>query len=286
MNQALRDEVRKLFETEKVKSVLGYRQHPLTGEVTPVIIKSADEADQLIFDKRCVYNLSRAVLADMDGPVGVVLKGCDGRALNMRITENDFPREHVVGIAVACQGVVDTATDDLSERCQRCHMRMSPIADVTIGDESAVGKPTKTRAEFVDEIRAMNPKQRATFWKDTFAPCTHCYACRQACPLCNCKVCITDKNNPQWIETSPKPSSNMMWHLIRAFHHAGRCVDCGECERACPEGIKMHLLDLCIAEDVEEMFGFVTGVEDGAQWQFLLYDPNDPDSWLGGPERG
>jgi ferredoxin len=28
-----------------------------------------------------------------------------------------------------------------------------------------------------------------------------------------------------------------MFHMIRAFHVAGRCTDCGECSRVCPQGI-------------------------------------------------
>jgi ferredoxin len=97
---------------------------------------------------------------------------------------------------------------------------------------------------------------------------------------------VTDQNAPRWIEQTAKPSSNLMWHMIRAFHHAGRCVDCGECQRACPEGVPMHLLDLCLAEDVEELFDFKTGVKQGGKWPFLLFNPEDPDSWLGGPHRG
>jgi len=284
MTGALREAVKKLFADGKVKTVIGYREHPLSGAVVPALIKSADQADELIFDARCRPNLTRAVLKDMEGPVGVVVKGCDGRSLNMRITEHDFDRSHVVPIAVACQGVEQDG--ELEERCTRCGIRISPIADVTIGDPKAVGKPTAKRAEFIEKIRAMKPVERAAFWRETFAACTHCYACREACPLCSCKVCITDKNMPQWIETVPKASSNMVWHMIRAFHHAGRCVDCGECQRACPEDIPMHLLDLCLADDIDELFGFVCGAEEGAEWPFLLYDPSDPDSWLGGPNRG
>ena len=264
--------------------MIGFGEHPLTKEVVPTRIKSADEVNRLIFDDRCVYNLARVVTKDMEGPVGIVLKGCDGRSLNMRITENDFERSHVVPIAIACDGV--RGEDGQADRCQRCTIRVSPIAEITVGDEASVGKPTKKRSDYIQKIVDMKPAERAAFWKDAFSACTHCYACREACPLCNCTTCITDKNVPQWIENSPKASSNMMWHLIRAFHHAGRCVDCGECERACPEDIPMHLLDLCLANDVDELFGFVTGAEENAKWPFLLYDPNDPDSWLGGPNRG
>jgi len=285
MNQELQQAVQRLFQEGKVKTVIGYREHPATKAVVPARISSAEDASTLIFDRRCVYNLTRQVARDLPGPVGVVVKGCDGRSLSMRITELDFPRGHVVPIAVACSGVLGEGRD-MAERCERCRVRVSPIADVTVGDPKACGAATRTRKDAIQIVATMTPMERAQFWRRSFEHCTHCFACREACPLCNCSVCITDKNVPQWIERAPKGSSNMMWHLIRAFHHAGRCVDCGECERACPEGIPMHLLDLCMNEDVEEMFGFVTGAKEGEKWPILSHKPDDPDSWLGGGHRG
>ncbi|MGC9983321.1 MAG: hypothetical protein ABSF35_06785 [Polyangia bacterium] len=285
MNQSLRENVKHLFAEGKVKSVLGYREHPLSKAVVATLITRPEDADTLIFDYRCVQNLARGLTRDLPLPVGIVVKGCDGRAVSMRITEGDFAREQIVAIAVACPGVkADGKTFD--ERCQRCEMHVSPLADVTVGDVSALPKPEKTRAETIAKIKAMTPAERFEFWQKAFEPCTHCYACREVCPLCNCAVCVTDQNAPRWIEQTAKPSSNLMWHMIRAFHHAGRCVDCGECQRACPEGVPMHLLDLCLAEDVEELFDFKTGIKQGDKWPFLLFNPEDPDSWLGGPHRG
>jgi len=285
VNQSLRENVKHLFAEGKVKSVLGYREHPLSKAVVATLITRPEDADTLIFDYRCVQNLARGLTRDLPLPVGIVVKGCDGRAVSMRITEGDFAREQIVAIAVACPGVkADGKTFD--ERCQRCEMHVSPLADVTVGDVSALPKPEKTRAETIAKIKAMTPAERFEFWQKAFEPCTHCYACREVCPLCNCVVCVTDQNAPRWIEQTAKPSSNLMWHMIRAFHHAGRCVDCGECQRACPEGVPMHLLDLCLAEDVEELFDFETGVKQGGKWPFLLFNPEDPDSWLGGPHRG
>jgi ferredoxin len=285
VNQSLRENVKHLFAEGKVKSVLGYREHPLSKAVVATLITRPEDADTLIFDYRCVQNLARGLTRDLPLPVGIVVKGCDGRAVSMRITEGDFAREQIVAIAVACPGVkADGKTFD--ERCQRCEMHVSPLADVTVGDVSALPKPEKTRAETIAKIKAMTPAERFEFWQKAFEPCTHCYACREVCPLCNCAVCVTDQNAPRWIEQTAKPSSNLMWHMIRAFHHAGRCVDCGECQRACPEGVPMHLLDLCLAEDVEELFDFKTGIKQGDKWPFLLFNPEDPDSWLGGPHRG
>jgi formate dehydrogenase (coenzyme F420) beta subunit len=285
VNAALRETVKRLFAEGKVKSVIGYREHPLTKAAVATFITRAEDADKLIFDDRCVQNLARVLAKDLPMPVGIVVKGCDGRAVNMRITEGDFTREQIVFIAVACPGVRADGKV-LDERCTRCEVHLSPLADVVIGDVDTLPKAEKTRAETIAKIKAMGPAERFAFWSKAFEACTRCYACREVCPLCNCTTCVTDQNSPRWIEQTAKPSSNLMWHMIRAFHHAGRCVDCGECQRACPEGVPMHLLDLCLAEDVEELFDFRTGLKEGNKWPFLMFDPQDPDSWLGGPHRG
>ncbi|NIM03303.1 coenzyme F420 hydrogenase, partial [bacterium] len=58
-------------------------------------------------------------------------------------------------------------------------------------------------------------------------------------PLCYCSECITEKTMPQWIVSSPSLKGNTFWNVIRAFHLAGRCIDCGECERVCPVNIPL-----------------------------------------------
>ena len=46
-----------------------------------------------------------------------------------------------------------------------------------------------------------------------------------------------------------------MFHIIRAFHVAGRCTDCGECSRVCPQGIPLHLLNRKFIKDIDELYG-------------------------------
>ena len=253
MNQSLREAVKRLFAEGKVKSVLGYREHPLSKCRGGNSHHPARGRGHPHFRRALRAESGPRITRDLPLPVGIVVKGCDGRAVSMRITEGDFAREQIVAIAVACAGVKADGKTWI-ERCQRCEVHVSPLADVAVGDVSALPKPEKTRAETIARIKAMTPAERFAFWQKAFEPCTHCYACREVCPLCNCTVCVTDQNAPRWIEQTAKPSSNLMWHMIRAFHHAGRCVDCGECQRACPEGVPMHLLDLCLAEDVQELF--------------------------------
>lgn len=43
-----------------------------------------------------------------------------------------------------------------------------------------------------------------------------------------------------------------MFHIIRAFHVAGRCTDCGECSRVCPQGIPLHLFNRKFIKDIDE----------------------------------
>ena len=46
-----------------------------------------------------------------------------------------------------------------------------------------------------------------------------------------------------------------MFHIIRAFHVAGRCTDCGECSRVCPQRIPLHLLNRKFIKDINEIYG-------------------------------
>ena len=46
-----------------------------------------------------------------------------------------------------------------------------------------------------------------------------------------------------------------MFHLIRSFHVAGRCTDCGECTRVCPQNIPLHLINRKYIKDINEFYG-------------------------------
>ncbi len=50
------------------------------------------------------------------------------------------------------------------------------------------------------------------------------------------------------------------FHLGRAYHQAGRCVGCNECERVCPMEIPISLLNGKLAQEVEAAFGYRAGL--------------------------
>ena len=53
-----------------------------------------------------------------------------------------------------------------------------------------------------------------------------------------------------------------MFHIIRAFHVAGRCTDCGECSRVCPQGIPLHLFNRKFIKDIDTFYGEYQAGED------------------------
>ena len=67
-----------------------------------------------------------------------------------------------------------------------------------------------------------------------------------------------------------------MFHIIRAFHVAGRCTDCGECSRVCPQNIPLHLLNRKFIKDINEIYGeYVAGAEAGSRAPLVNFDTED-----------
>ena len=69
-----------------------------------------------------------------------------------------------------------------------------------------------------------------------------------------------DESKPQWVGKSLDNTDLRTFHFLRAFHLAGRCTDCGACERACPVGIKVRQFTKKLEKDVWERYQFEAGV--------------------------
>ena len=94
----------------------------------------------------------------------------------------------------------------------------------------------------LDRLEAMSREERWAFWQKELSRCMKCYACRSSCPMCYCEHCTMDCNRPQWVPVASHGLGNLEYHMVRTMHLAGRCVECGDCGRACPVGIPVHLL--------------------------------------------
>ncbi len=121
-------------------------------------------------------------------------------------------------------------------------------------------------------MEQMSLAERAAFWENEFARCIRCKACRNVCPLCYCQnQCLLDTRVPKWAKERVDAGSNLWFHLIRAFHLAGRCTECGECARVCPVNIPVNLLPMKMNEELFELFGWRTGVSEDEKSPLMTF---------------
>jgi ferredoxin len=293
---AMRQKARELLDSGEVAVVIGYGWNKKKTRTTPVFITKPEDTDRLIFNPRCVNTLPVYLTRknkDIQalGRPAIVAKGCDIRTIAVLISEGQVKREDVHIIGMTCDGVVykqelwdgELKPEIMPTKCHNCDVRNPHIADTVIGDSTdftAPEKPTGMVYDKIGQIDAMNPKERWDFWLEEFNRCIKCYACRQVCPLCYCERCITEKNLPQWIETSAHPRGNLSWNLIRAMHLAGRCTFCGECERSCPTNIPLNLVNQKLALTVDDSFGYRSGYDEKEHPPMIVFSPDDKDDFI------
>jgi formate dehydrogenase (coenzyme F420) beta subunit len=289
----LRDVARRLLADGTVRVIIGWED--ARRGARPVFVTSPDGADRLIFDERCVHNLvtylnpRRDSVAEL-GKIGLVIKGCDAKAVAGLLREAQLTREDVVLIGVRCGGVLEEAelsqaiplsADNVAPRCHGCDNREPSLVDHLVGDaRPEPPRPITTIDERVAALEALPLAERWAFWTEQFSKCVRCHACRQVCPLCVCERCVADKTMPQWIESSPHPRGNLSWNVTRALHLAGRCVGCGECERFCPVGIPLSLVNRKLQEIVAERYGYTVSDDPGAKAPIGDYRLDDNEEFI------
>lgn len=178
--------------------------------------------------------------------------------------------------------------DLLLDKCLKCLERHPVVYDIMLDEEdgSALGRERREEKESfraryskVLETEALSPASKYEFWARQFERCIRCYACRNVCPACSCRKCAFDVPDPEWVSKCTWLSEQFMFHFLRAFHVAGRCVGCGECERACPMGLPLSLLNDKLMKDVEEMFGIEDPHVPKESEPLGFYSPDDPEPW-------
>ena len=310
--EILVNRAKELLAEGTVDRVIGWKSGDFVYDVTPAIFKSADELESdFVWNSFCGANFSKYLVkecAKSEGKILVFLKSCDTYSFNQLLTEHRFDREKVYAIGVPCDGMLDSKkikdkvdsvvslTDNggtvsietlydgvktfdraelLPDRCINCKSKKHVAYDELLGEDGDV--IDSQRFDEVSALEAMSPDERFAFWQNELSRCIRCNACRDVCPACTCEKCVFDNPN-SGVEN--KAASNefeeKMFHIIRAFHVAGRCTDCGECSRVCPQSIPLHLLNRKFIKDIDDFYGdYQAGAEVGSRAPIVDYTTDD-----------
>ena len=282
------EKARQYLADGRVDRVLAWEKGENPWDRTPAIF-TADKIDELKYDDFCGPNLSKYLVAETakEGNVLVFLKPCDSWSFNQLATEHRINLDKIVAVGVGCKGKVDVekvrklgikgilemeAEGDvlkvktlygdsevnrkevLLDKCLACKGKEHKAGEEVIGEseETSIGD----KFEMVAKLEAMTPDERFAFWRSELSKCIRCNACRNVCPACSCIKCVFDNpNTGVQNKAAADDFEENLFHIIRAYHVAGRCTDCGECSRVCPQGIPLHLLNRKFIKDINEIYG-------------------------------
>ena len=318
--QELITRAKELLANGTVARVLGWKAGDLCYNPEPAFFTTAEELDNFVYNGFCGANLSKYLinLGKKEGKTAIFMKPCDSYSFNQLVKEHRIVRENVYVIAVECLGKLDIqkikaqgcsfVTD--VEVVEKEVKVISPLGETVLSkpeivlskcevcnkthqvkDEEIIlhERPERDVNRFaeVEKLEAMTEDERFAFWREQLSKCIRCNACRNVCPACSCRKCVFDSTKFDSAQKANVDSfEEKMFHVIRAFHVAGRCTDCGECSRVCPQGIPLHLFNRKFIKDIDTFYGeFQAGADTESRGPLTNFTFDDVEPSIVG-ERG
>ena len=302
-----------LLRSGEVKRVVGWTKGNFIHDPSPAAFETVESLKDFVYNEFCGANLSKYLIdiSKKEGKTAVFLKPCDSFSFNELVKEHRIKRENLLAIAIECQGKIDVyklaqagidginsfevsgrdykfstlkgdvtldRTKVLLERCLSCQKTSHAVANESIIiNEKQKGE--LDRYTGVTNLEKLSPEKRYAFWKDQLSKCIRCNACRNVCPACSCIKCVFD-NPASGISAKANDDcfEEQLYHVIRAYHVSGRCTDCGECSRVCPQRIPLHLLNRKFIKDINTLYGeYQAGATDDGKHPLIDYSAEDKD---------
>ena len=261
-----------------VKRVLGWERGEDAFDCSPALFENEAEMERFVYGTCAGANLSKycVKMGKAEGKTLVILKPCDTLSFRQLLHEHRVERDAFYIIGAGCTGMMDE--NGLLAKCAACKGKEFAVYDEIIDtEECRLPTGSESRMEQVEKLENMTAQERFAFWQGALSRCIRCNACRNVCPACTCIKCVFD--NPGSGVQSKAPVTDFeenMFHIIRAYHVAGRCTDCGECSRVCPQGIPLHLINRKLIKDMNELYGdYQAGLGDNERTPLTSFTKED-----------
>lgn len=263
---ALRTLAARLLADGTVKALLGYEIGTF-GRRRPLVAIPETDLSRLVFDEECSANLV-GLLAKPElrrlFPLALIGRESALRSLLQLHAERQLKDGDVLALTIHEGRILELATAAALEE----HLTMT-----------AQSLPEADSAR-IARIQSMDRAERWAWWQEELGRCIKCYACRQTCPMCYCGQCTMDQNRPQWVPVPSHALGNFEYHVVRAMHLAGRCVQCGACGAACPLDIPVHLLSMHAEERSAAQFGVRAGRHARLDYALSTFRPDDKETFI------